>query len=466
MADVASGLPSLPSGTVRGSYFRCMDFRVIAASFFQNFKRLRPFIGSDTHEMGYLPLFQEGDTLAHACIEDDAAWVICVQIARRIQCRHNRVQVVAVDPLTMPAECLPLRFQRLGTEHLRGMAIGLLVVEIHQTDQVTQLVMSGGHRRFPRRSLAKFTVRHQVVDEGIRPFAFQAQSHANGNTQPVTQRATRDLHARCVGRHAGHWHPAVVHAVGVEFVFREDTGLHQRRVERDGVMADGKQKPVPSFPFRITGPVAERVEVARGQHIGDAERLSDVALPLHFAHQEGLAPDIPGAKVERDVCARSWHRICSQCPSPLPRFRADNSTICFLRKAGEEDMPKYRSHRTTQGKQQAAARALWRATGTTEEDMAKPIVAVSNSFTQFVPGHVHLKDLGQLVAAEIHKAGAVAKEFNTIAVDDGIAMGHEGMLYSLPSRELIADGVEYMVNAHCADALVCISTQTRSHQEC
>jgi dihydroxy-acid dehydratase len=120
-------------------------------------------------------------------------------------------------------------------------------------------------------------------------------------------------------------------------------------------------------------------------------------------------------------------------------------------------MPKYRSHRTTQGKQQAAARALWRATGTTEEDMAKPIVAVSNSFTQFVPGHVHLKDLGQLVAAEIHKAGAVAKEFNTIAVDDGIAMGHEGMLYSLPSRELIDDGVEYMVNAHCADALVCIS---------
>jgi len=120
-------------------------------------------------------------------------------------------------------------------------------------------------------------------------------------------------------------------------------------------------------------------------------------------------------------------------------------------------MPKYRSHRTTQGKQQAAARALWRATGTTDEDMAKPIIAIANSFTQFVPGHVHLKDLGQLVASEVHKAGAVAKEFNTIAVDDGIAMGHEGMLYNLPSRELIADAVEYMVNAHCADALVCIS---------
>jgi dihydroxy-acid dehydratase len=117
----------------------------------------------------------------------------------------------------------------------------------------------------------------------------------------------------------------------------------------------------------------------------------------------------------------------------------------------------YRSYRTTQGRAQTAARALWRATGTAEGDLDKPIVAIANSFTQFVPGHVHLKDVGQMVASEIARAGAVAKEFHTIAVDDGIAMGHEGMLYSLPSRELIADAVEYMVNAHCADALVCIS---------
>jgi dihydroxy-acid dehydratase len=120
-------------------------------------------------------------------------------------------------------------------------------------------------------------------------------------------------------------------------------------------------------------------------------------------------------------------------------------------------MPKYRSHTTTQGRNMAGARALWRATGMKEEDFVKPIIAVANSFTQFVPGHVHLKDMGQLVAREIEKAGGVAKEFNTIAVDDGIAMGHGGMLYSLPSRDLIADSVEYMVNAHCADALVCIS---------
>ena len=120
-------------------------------------------------------------------------------------------------------------------------------------------------------------------------------------------------------------------------------------------------------------------------------------------------------------------------------------------------MPAYRSRTTTHGRNMAGARGLWRATGMKDEDFGKPIIAVANSFTQFVPGHVHLKDLGQLVAREIEAAGGVAKEFNTIAVDDGIAMGHGGMLYSLPSRELIADSVEYMVNAHCADAIVCIS---------
>jgi dihydroxy-acid dehydratase len=120
-------------------------------------------------------------------------------------------------------------------------------------------------------------------------------------------------------------------------------------------------------------------------------------------------------------------------------------------------MPRLRSATTTQGRNMAGARALWRATGMKDSDFGKPIIAVSNSFTQFVPGHVHLKDMGQLVARSIEAAGGVAKEFNTIAVDDGIAMGHAGMLYSLPSREIIADSVEYMVNAHCADAIVCIS---------
>ncbi|OHX15372.1 dihydroxy-acid dehydratase [Chromobacterium amazonense] len=120
-------------------------------------------------------------------------------------------------------------------------------------------------------------------------------------------------------------------------------------------------------------------------------------------------------------------------------------------------MPQYRSRTSTAGRNMAGARALWRATGMTDADFGKPIIAVANSFTQFVPGHVHLQNMGQLVAREIEKAGGVAKEFNTIAIDDGIAMGHGGMLYSLPSRDLIADSVEYMVNAHCADALVCIS---------
>ncbi|MEX1662171.1 dihydroxy-acid dehydratase [uncultured Thioclava sp.] len=120
-------------------------------------------------------------------------------------------------------------------------------------------------------------------------------------------------------------------------------------------------------------------------------------------------------------------------------------------------MAYYRSRKSTHGRNMAGARGLWRATGMTDDDFGKPIIAVVNSFTQFVPGHVHLKDLGQMVAREIENAGGVAKEFNTIAVDDGIAMGHDGMLYSLPSREIIADSVEYMVNAHCADAMVCIS---------
>lgn len=120
-------------------------------------------------------------------------------------------------------------------------------------------------------------------------------------------------------------------------------------------------------------------------------------------------------------------------------------------------MPAYRSRTSTHGRNMAGARALWRATGMNDGDFNKPIIAVANSFTQFVPGHVHLKDMGQLVCREIEQHGGVAKEFNTIAVDDGIAMGHDGMLYSLPSRDIIADSVEYMVNAHTADALVCIS---------
>src|ERR1700755_775214 len=120
-------------------------------------------------------------------------------------------------------------------------------------------------------------------------------------------------------------------------------------------------------------------------------------------------------------------------------------------------MPELRSKTSTSGRNMAGARALWRATGMTDSDFGKPIVAIANSFTQFVPGHVHLRNLGMIVADAVAEAGGVAKEFNTIAVDDGIAMGHGGMLYSLPSRELIADAVEYMVQAHCADALVCIS---------
>jgi dihydroxy-acid dehydratase len=137
-----------------------------------------------------------------------------------------------------------------------------------------------------------------------------------------------------------------------------------------------------------------------------------------------------------------------------PRFLRQDALPRFSK---AQPMPAYRSRTSTHGRNMAGARGLWRATGMKDGDFGKPIIAIANSFTQFVPGHVHLKDLGQLVAREVEAAGGVAKEFNTIAVDDGIAMGHDGMLYSLPSREIIADSVEYMANAHCADALVCIS---------
>lgn len=158
------------------------------------------------------------------------------------------------------------------------------------------------------------------------------------------------------------------------------------------------------------------------------------------------------ALAQRKIVARPELGVYKACGS-IPVFRA-----CAARTDSKDSsMPAYRSRTTTHGRNMAGARGLWRATGMKDSDFGKPIIAVVNSFTQFVPGHVHLKDLGQLVAREIEKAGGVAKEFNTIAVDDGIAMGHDGMLYSLPSRELIADSVEYMVNAHCADAMVCIS---------
>ena len=154
------------------------------------------------------------------------------------------------------------------------------------------------------------------------------------------------------------------------------------------------------------------------------------------------------------ACLSPAMAFCSSSPDPSDIVRR-NPILRTFRKA--KFMPAYRSRTTTHGRNMAGARGLWRATGMKDSDFGKPIIAVVNSFTQFVPGHVHLKDLGQLVAREIEAAGGVAKEFNTIAVDDGIAMGHDGMLYSLPSRDLIADSVEYMVNAHCADAMVCIS---------
>jgi hypothetical protein len=162
----------------------------------------------------------------------------------------------------------------------------------------------------------------------------------------------------------------------------------------------------------------------------------------------------PGGWDNCPVCPGRSSRGCSH---GRERGLYSRASTLFRDISSAITMPTYRSKTSTAGRNMAGARSLWRATGMKDDDFSKPIIAVVNSFTQFVPGHVHLKDLGQLVAREIEAAGGVAKEFNTIAVDDGIAMGHDGMLYSLPSRDIIADSVEYMVNAHCADAMVCIS---------
>src|SRR3990167_8980092 len=177
--------------------------------------------------------------------------------------------------------------------------------------------------------------------------------------------------------------------------------------------------------------------------------LIDVAIQRLLLRKP--APSIRNPRYSAQFQASSANRESLLSFRPCPQ----RPRIHYLPE--ETTMPDYRSKTSTHGRNMAGARALWRATGMKTEDFSKPIIAIANSFTQFVPGHVHLKDMGQLVARQIEKAGGVAKEFNTIAVDDGIAMGHDGMLYSLPSREIIADSVEYMVNAHCADAIVCVS---------
>ena len=194
------------------------------------------------------------------------------------------------------------------------------------------------------------------------------------------------------------------------------------------------------------------VDIEIGERIdsGD-ERRRPIGCGVEFPQQEDLG----------GICGSgtSDQRLLDFRYSTLERMSSQQPEGCCTRAppAIVRRVPTYRSRTTTHGRNMAGARSLWRATGMKDGDFDKPIIAIANSFTQFVPGHVHLRNLGALVAEQIERAGGVAKEFNTIAVDDGIAMGHDGMLYSLPSRELIADSVEYMVNAHCADAIVCIS---------
>ena len=194
----------------------------------------------------------------------------------------------------MPAERREPVLQRLEAGHLGRWTVGLLVVDVDDADQVIELVVARRPGALPDRALAQLAVREQAVDEGVRLLALQPQAEPDSERQPVAERAAGDLHARRVGRHAGHGQAAVVGAIGLHFVLGNDAGLDQRRVERDGVVADREQEAVAALPLRVVRAVAHGMEVRHREHVGDAERLGDVALALHLAHEQCFSPDAVG----------------------------------------------------------------------------------------------------------------------------------------------------------------------------
>ena len=240
--------------------------------------------------------------------------------ARPVEGVEHRGQVVAVDALHVPAEGGPLVGQRLEAEHLARRAVGLLVVDVDQADQVVEPVVRGAHRRLPGRALVELAVGHRVVDEGRVLLLLQPQRHADADRQALAERAAGDLHARRVGGHARHRQAAVVAAVGLELALGNDAGLDQRRVVRDRIVAVRQQEAVAAFPFGFVGAVVHRMAVGHGQHVGPAERLADVALALHLAHAQRVAADAVGGlhqlggcthrglleKVGRPVTSRCW----------------------------------------------------------------------------------------------------------------------------------------------------------------
>lgn len=270
----------------------------------EHLDRLVPLTLVDAQEVGHLTRLEERHALRHLGIADDHARLRLLERPRLIERRDQSIDIVAVDPLRVPAEGLPFRREGLEAGDLGRWAVGLLVVDVDDADQVVELPMRGGERRLPRRALAELAIGEQVVDESAGPLALQPEAEADGDGEAMSQRAAADLDARGVARHRGHGQATVIAAVGLELLLGQDTSLDQRRVESDRVVPDREQEAVALFPARILRPVAERVEVGDRQHVGHAQGLRDVALALYGSHAQRVAADAVGALGERHVGRR------------------------------------------------------------------------------------------------------------------------------------------------------------------
>ena len=257
-----------------------------------------PLVLGHAHEVRLLPGLQQRHAAADAGVADQHRGRAAV-LAQRVERGDERGDVVAVDAQGVPAERAPLVGDGLGAQHARGGAVGLQRVDVDDRGEVVQAVVGGLQRGLPGRALVELAVGEQVVDAGRVALVAQPERHPGGDGEAVAERAAGDLHARRVGRHAGHRQPGAVGAVGRELLDRDRPGLGQRGVERDGVVADGEQEPVAVGPVRVLGPVAELVGVDHGEHVGDAERLADVALALHLAHVQRVAADAVGGLADR-----------------------------------------------------------------------------------------------------------------------------------------------------------------------
>ena len=241
-----------------------------------------------------LARLEEWHALAHLRVEEDHARLRTVVVARAVEGVTHRLDVVAVQALHVPAERGPLVGERLEAHHLVGMRVGLLVVQVHQHDEVGKAVVARGQCGFPRRTFVELAVGHAVVDEGGVALLAKPERHPHGDGEPLAERSARHLHPRRVARHARHGQAAIVGAIGLELFLGEDARIDEGGVERDRVVAVRKEEAVAALPLRVVGAVAKRMAVGDGEDVGHAERLGDVALALHFTHAQRETADVAG----------------------------------------------------------------------------------------------------------------------------------------------------------------------------